>query len=237
MTDRDEKILKHVARYGVSLRAVIETLFFEGRSCDHVLNRLTSKKENRLTAVRIGRTKFHYYHLSAAEAASRGVPHRARARKGDALRVAVQVLWFSCMCGKKRIRLERKQISKQLGRGKGFGRPHVAEIDEQGGQGVVYRLYCPGARARADYVLKTLCEDYVDAQNHSRLSDWMRGGSFAFAVLVETPQRQAKLQKLIEKQDLSGIKILVEVVPGPMTLIQALGKRAEETDREEGDNA
>jgi hypothetical protein len=44
MIDRDEKILKHIARYGVSIRAIIEKLFFEDGTCDHVLNRLIKEK-------------------------------------------------------------------------------------------------------------------------------------------------------------------------------------------------
>lgn len=223
MTDRDESILKHVGKYGVTLRVVLEELFFDGKTCDHVLSRLTSGEKAPLKTIKIGKTKLHYYQLTVPEARSRSIPeHRGRTKGGTALRVAIQVLWFCCMSGLKRTRIDRRKLARQLGRGKGFGRPHVAELREGNEQGVLYRVYCPGPDARPDYLLKSLNDDYEKGLENEKLAEWIREGSFGFAVLVETEKRKQKLEQLIRDLGPTGVITIVEVVPGLRTLATAV---------------
>ena len=49
MNERDDQILNHIGRYTVSIRAVIERLFFAGKDSDHVINRLLT--EERIQAI------------------------------------------------------------------------------------------------------------------------------------------------------------------------------------------
>jgi hypothetical protein len=225
MNERDEKIIKHIGRYGLSIRAVIEDRFFDGATSDHVINRLT--KEKKISSEGGIPGGLCYYHLTISEARSRGVPdHRARRKKSSALRQALQVLWFCCMCDKKRNRIERRQLGAAFGTGKGTGKPHCAEID--GERSVVYRLYTPGPNSRDDYLLKVLRADYEAALEMPSLKEWIESSAFGFAVLVETPERQEKLQRLFRKAGPKKIVVKVEVVPGLSNLAVALKRRLEE---------
>ena len=38
--EREDNILDHIGRYRITLRAVLERLFFEGASCNNVVQRL-----------------------------------------------------------------------------------------------------------------------------------------------------------------------------------------------------
>src|SRR5437763_1322552 len=129
MKNHDEKILNHIGKYGLSLRAVIEERFLEGGTCDHIVNRLV--KEKRIVSVSGIPGGLSYYRLSLTEARARGVPeHRARPKKGAALRQAIQVLCFCCMSHTPRNKLERKQVAENFGNGCGSGKPHCAESNE-----------------------------------------------------------------------------------------------------------
>ena len=44
MDKRDELILDHIGRYTISIRRIIEDLFFEGGSCGNALDRLVDKQ-------------------------------------------------------------------------------------------------------------------------------------------------------------------------------------------------
>ena len=225
MFERDEKILKHIGKYGLSTRSVIETLFFDGATCDHVLNRLV--KEKRIASAAGIPGGLSYYRLTLTEARARSFPeHRARPRKGAALRQALQVLWFCCMSEKNRTRLDRKKVGETFGNGNGSGKPHCAESD--GERSMVYRIYAPGPNSRDDYLLKCLKSDTEKGMKRPELRSWIEARSFAFAVLVETPERKERLKRLISKTGPYEVRIHVEVVPGLSNLSAVLRKREEE---------
>jgi hypothetical protein len=225
MTDRDDKIIKHIGRYGVSIRAVIEKLFFEGSTCDHVLNRLI--REGRIASKGGIPGGLCYYHLTISEARSRGVPdHRARGKKRSrALREALQVLWFCCMSDKKRNRIERRQMGASFETGKGSGKPHLAEID--GDRHIVYRVYTPGPNSRDNYLLKVIRADFEAASEMPTLKGWIEDAAFGFALLVETDERKERLKRLLRKGAPRKLSVTVEVVPGLSTLAVALKSLAE----------
>ncbi len=182
MQERDERILKHIGRYGLSIRAVIEKLFFDGATCDHVINRLL--KEKRIFSSPSIPGGLCYYHLSLSEARACGLPeHRARPKKGAALRQALQVLLFCCMSKTDRHLLGRKRVGETFGNGNGSGKPHCAEVE--GDQSMVYRIYAPGPNSRDDYLLKCLKSDTGKGMQRPQLQAWIEAYSFAFAVLVE----------------------------------------------------
>ncbi len=222
MNERDEKILKHIGKYGVSIRAVIEKLFFDGASCDHVINRLL--KEKRIVGEASIPGGLCYYHLALSEARARSVPeHRTRPKKGAALRQALQVLWFCCMAEKKRSRLERKKVGETFGDCVGSGKPHCAEVD--GERSIVYRIYAPGPHSRDDYVLKSIRIDYEKALESPAMHAWIESQAFGFAILVETTERKERLRRLISRTGPHGVRIRVEVVPG----LSNIGARVRKT--------
>ncbi len=226
MNKRDDKILTHVGKHGVSLRAAIEKLFFDGATCDHVINRLI--KEGRVVSEAGIPGGLCYYRLSVTEARARRVPdHRARPKKGGALRQSLQVLWFCDMSDKKRVRLERKQVADEFGNGRGSGKPHCAESDQ--GKLIVYRVYAPGPNSRDEYLLKSIHGDYDEAMNRSELRGWIENEAFGFALLVETPERKERLRRLISKAGPRDVRIIVEVVPGLSNISAAIRKAQEQS--------
>jgi hypothetical protein len=226
MNDRDDKISKHIGRHGVSLRVVIEKLFFDWATCDHVVNRMM--KEGRIVSESGLPGGLNCYRLSLSEARSRGVPeHRARPKKGAALREALQVLWFCCMSDKKRSRLERLQISKNFGNGRGSGKPHCAE--DHDGKLIVYRIHAPGPNSRDEYLLKSIRGEYESAMERAEIRKWIESGTFGFAVLVETPERRERLRRMIQKHGPQEIQIIVEVVPGLSNIAMMIRTSKEES--------
>jgi hypothetical protein len=222
MNERDEAILKHIGKYGLSVRAVIEKSFFGGATCDHVINRLI--KERRIRSVAGIPGGLNYYQLSLSEARARSVPeHRARPKKGAALRQALQVLWFCCMSEKNRNRLERAKVSEIFGKGNGNGKPHCAEAEAD--QSIVYRIYAPGPNSRDDYLLKCLKSETEKGILRPELQNWIAAKAFAFAVLVETLERKERLKRLISMTGPHTVRIHVEVSPGLSTLGAALRDR------------
>jgi hypothetical protein len=224
MLERDENILKHIGKYGLSTRAVLEKIFFGGATCDHVINRLT--KEKRVVSSPSIPGGLCYYRLSLLEARARCVPeHRAKPKRGAALRQALQVLWFCCMSEKARSLLGRKKVGETFGNGNGSGKPHCAEVE--GDQSIVYRVYAPGPNSRDDYLLKTLKSDTEKGMERPELRSWIEARSFAFAVLVETPERKERLKRLISRTGPYDVRIHVEVVPGLSNLAAALRLQGE----------
>jgi hypothetical protein len=185
-------------------------LYFEDGNCDHVIQRLLDEK----------RIKSHpglpgglaYYQLTIPETRRIGIPqHRALPHHASSLREALAVLWFCCMAGKKRKRLERREIGKLFGRGRGFGKPHCAE--QENGEGVIYRIYAPGPNSRNDYRIRTIREECRIVLQHPKLAAWALAGIFRFAVLLETPGRLQAFKTILEKSGPWPIKIHLELVP------------------------
>lgn len=226
MKERDDKIAKHIGNFVVSTRVAIERLFFENSAtCDNVLNRMI--KEKRIVSEAGIPGGLCYYRLSLSEAKSLGIPeHRAKAKKGRALREALQVLWFCCLSGRTRTRLKQKKVKEAFGEGKGSGKPHCAEAGEQ--SSIIYRIYAPGPNSRDDYLLKELLNHYEAGMASAQTRGWIEDQALGFAVLVETPERRDKLLRLIKKQGPHNIRVLVEVVPGLSKLASAVRKLREE---------
>ncbi len=218
-TDRDEKILKHIGRYGLTLRAVVEHLFFDGRekACDAVLNRLV---KDGLIMSRCGLPGgLNYYQLSKSETSGRDAsPYVAREKKSGALRRAVQVLWFCCMANHDRSRIDGRQIEKQFGMARGIRKPHCRETRNE--TPFLYRIYTPGPGSRDDYLLKVLRGDWVTAEQHPVLGEWLRTGSYRFAVLTEVSRRKEKIQRALAGS--SFPRPHVEIVPSLRALNRAI---------------
>lgn len=224
MVERDEQIIKHIGKYGVSIRAVIERLFFNGATCDNVLNRLI--KERRIASHHSIPGGLCYYRLTLGEARARSVPeHRARPKRGAALRQALQVLWFCCMTEKVRNRLERKRVGENFGNGPGSGKPHCVESGEE--RSVVYRIYAPGPHSRDGYLLRSIQQDMEKGLEHPELRSWIEAKAFEFVVLAETTERKDRLKRLINKTGPYPARIVVHVVPGLTTLGEAIRERKE----------
>ncbi len=223
MLDRDERILRHIGLYRVSLRGVIEELFFDGESSDHVLQRL--QETGRIRAIKGLPDNLSYYQLTRPEARSRGIPkHRADSR-GERLAEDLAVLWFSCMGPRPRPRLERKPLDKVFGRGPGMGKPHCREKLSETEQ-VIYRVRLAGPDTDDGRLLRDLEWWFRAGLAHPKQSPYFLENLLGFAVLVEHPDRVAKLKEQIQKRDsLTPALLHVEEVPGISRLAAALRER------------
>jgi hypothetical protein len=224
MEDRDEQILRHIGRYHISIRAVIEKLFFRGESSDSVLNRLA--REGRIEANQGAIPGgLSYYQLSLIEARRLGIPDaRAREDKSRVLRQHLSILWFCCMTPHYRKRLEWNELKDHFGRGKGRGKPHVAHLNGdryQQSDATVYRVFMPAPGTKDERFLMTLRADCFEALQHPKLCRWIPRGTYRFAILVDTERRKTALQHLIQNRELPPVGIYIEVVPPLERLHQA----------------
>ena len=119
-----------------------------------------------------------------------------------------------------RLRIENRQVHKQFGRGPGFGKPHCRETF--GETRVLYRVYTPGPGSRDDYLIKAIRIDWARAQQDEALAEWIRVGSYRFAVLVETSHRKDKLRQLLSGEDMPRPHI--ELVPALTSLHKAINE-------------
>jgi hypothetical protein len=60
------------------------------------------------------------------------------------------------------------------------------------------------------------------------LRSWIEAKAFAFAVLVETPERRDFIKRLISRTGPYQVRIHLEVVPGLSTLAAAVQSRKKE---------
>lgn len=221
MLSRDERILKHVALYRISIRAVIEHLYFEGRSCDDVINRLASKE--RLLTVSKLPNRVSYYRLSLSAARARGVQENRALTKGvqtRSLRRALAMLWFCCMGERQRHRIERNILTQMLGRAPGLGIPHCWELLDQETK-LVYRVYTPGPNTPPDDVVRMLQIDGEKAIADPKLAPLVIARRYVFAVLVENADRKITLSKQINNASLQ-VPASIHVVPDVHDLAEAI---------------
>lgn len=226
MLDRDERILKHIGLYRVSLRGVIEELFFAGESCDHVIERLLA--DGRIKVIKHGLPdNLSYYQLVERELRARGMPkHRADPR-GDRLEEDLAVLWFSCMGPKPRPRIERNPLKQVFGRGPGMGSPHCREkvsADQQ----VVYRIRLAGPETDDGRLLRDIEFGIESGLTHPLLAPYILEKLYGFTILVDNPDRVERLSRLLKERKQLGALIQIEEVPGKLRLAAALRERRSE---------
>lgn len=221
MQERDDQILRHIGLYRISVRGVIENLFFNGESCDHVLQRL--QEQRRIKAIKGLPENLSYYQLTLSELRRRGLPkHRADPR-GERLAEDLAVLWFACMGERPRPRLERKPLENVFGGGPGMGLPHCRDKDAPEHQ-VIYRVRAPGAGTDDGRLLRDLNWWIRSALSHPKLSQYVLSKLYGFALLVDNPDRAARIESLIKKREMPEALILIEEVPGPDRLAEAIRK-------------
>src|SRR5262245_49682269 len=139
MTDRELQVLDHIGRYTITLKKILDELFFEGRSSQNLINKLTGQKLIESYALD---GRFRYYQLTALGAKSRGFPVNRAGEKGPkGIASDLGALWFSCMGEDRRKRLVDKELKSLFGVPKGGNVVHVAQDADD--DTTVFRLYVP----------------------------------------------------------------------------------------------
>ena len=221
MTERDLLVLRHVGRFRISIRPAIEKLFFGGKSCDNVLQRL--RADGRLQNHRLGRTGISYYQLTRAQTRCPQtlVPeNRALPFSAGPLHESLAVLWFCCLSEFPAERLEGDDLKRLFG--KTFYDPHCLQVGP-GGRKRVFRLDVPGSTSGDEYPVRKLVstfEELVSGKDQV-LWDWVKARDFGFSVLVETKERKDRLESLLAKEKLPGL-VNVQLAPSQLTIKEAL---------------
>lgn len=108
---RDDRILRHIARYRVSTREAISKRFFEGGNPGNVIQRLL--REGRIVSRRGLPDNARFYQIAPKEAIARGVPlNRAKPFGPAALATHLTLLWYCALHpdGIDRGRMERSDL-------------------------------------------------------------------------------------------------------------------------------
>lgn len=228
--ERHLAILRHVALYRLTFRRAVyravsavpdestagtalSRLVFDGMLVSH-------DKANK-EALPGGTT---YYTLSARGAKTAGVPANRSDPFKEALYDHLAALWFCCLSGDRRYRLEPAELEELLGGdAPRHNTTHCVAAEPVGHR--LYRLYRTGTDAAS--AVKQVREYVEEECKKPSLRDWIRTREYGFAILSETPEMCRQLRTLIQKGT-GGERPLIEdahvvaaVCPGPATFKQA----------------
>ena len=216
--ERDELILEHLGRYRISLRQILERLFFDGKNAGNVIQRML---KNDTVHSRSGLpNRIRYYQLSALSAGKRSIPkNRCEPFAAQALNVHLAVLWHCCATDNKRHRVEEKLLSKQF---ENYPRgPHCVEDTDDGHKLSHVRVCTP--ETEETNLIRRLREDVYDAYENKELIDPLRSGQYGYVVLVETKSRIKSIRRALEAHEFTkDADIQVDFAPSHQTLHQAL---------------
>jgi hypothetical protein len=131
----------------------------------------------------------------------------------------------------RRTRIQRNQLAKLFGRGKGLGMPHCWEALE-GERKRIYRIYTPGPHSSDEELLSTITTDAQLAASSAVFSPWVGAQFYTFAVLLQHPARQAKLAADFERRADSPVRTFFRVVPDLESLQGAIRKHRRKAEQE-----
>lgn len=225
-----EAILQHVARYGLSLRPVLDRLFFEGveDGCERDLAEL--RKAGLLDVVEnaVGdrvkaKTRYSYYFPTRKATALLGVPDNHGKPPGpDAVPRNLAILWYCAMRPNRSYRLRSNEViellsspDKELAAGSGEQLPKgyhcLSSVDDR------FRLLnIYPAKTTVKELMSELRKRVTKAKRNPAITLAMKSRQFGFLVLVETKKLQDQVweetRKLAREQK---AKFIVTESPGP----------------------
>jgi hypothetical protein len=214
MTPRDEEILRHLARHRLSIRPVLQRLFF--KSPDAVGNVLARLMKAGLLESSKFPDGYSYYQLTDEGAKALGLPETPRVRDEHGAHAALASLWFCSMDEHRRLLLTVAEEVELLG-GNDPGAVHC--LQPAGEWSVLHELYVPGPGTDEENVIDRLRKRIEKRRSDPRMRDWVTSRNLGFAVLVEKEERRQTLKNRIGKAELRRFtSVVVELAPGPATL-------------------
>jgi hypothetical protein len=231
VTARQKAILQHIARYALTLRPVLDSLFYDGQAngCDGDLSQLKAQKlimtvENAVIEASDPHSRYSYYQLTKAGAKCIGASeYRGRALGGQAVARYLAFLWFCCLKRPRRHRIGVAQLTRIFGDEilplnnankrdlllPGF---HCLDKTEQSYR--VLHLYAPKTSVgdTATEIRKRLRE----ARRLAVIAEAIANRQYGFAVLAETTEQRDALRIHLAKAFADdAVSILVACSPGP----------------------
>lgn len=228
--ERRDLVLRHIARYGLTLRAVLEKLFYLGheKQLDRDLERMReygwiSVTPNAVPEPKEPQTRYSYYQMTSLGARRIGAAKgRSRAIGGEALSRNLAFLWFCCMSSQLRHRLEYEDLVDIFGHSNVFAESAYGKeevrlrgfhcLDREGDRFRVLNMYAPRTTVSDTAVeLRKRIRDLRSIALVSEATDSLRYG---FAVLVETAQLRDQLRhELAKTLAPEGVSFLVTQAP------------------------
>lgn len=220
--ERRERILAHIGRYRVTLRAALMELL--GQDPGNDLDALVASG---LVVREPVSGRLSLYRLTLAGALAAGVPKDRAERPGSrALSVHLALLWFCQMGAERRLRLETDELRALLGDSAPLvdQAPHVAEELEAAGEPRLYRVFLLGQRASEAYTLAAIERDIASAlEAGGERAFWLRRRVYGYLVLTELESRLGRVERAVQKRGLDrNALVRVQCAPGPKTLRTAL---------------
>jgi hypothetical protein len=215
MDEIDIRILQHIGRYSLTLRKVLQVMFFDGRSPQTVLKRLEKLGYiQRMERELLG--KFSYYQLTRRGAAIVNISgHRAKPMRPKGLAQDLAALWFCCMGDSPRKRLLDSELRSL------FGAPignNIIFAAQEHDEPAVFRLYIPDPDCNLERYASTLKNGAHKVCADEKLLRWIERGTYQFAVLLTNEDRKDQLAKLIREGEFPSLRIQIAVAPSPRDL-------------------
>lgn len=216
--DRTEAILRHVARYRVSVRPVVERLFFQSRDSKNALEQL--RRDSLIDVVpRALKNNQSYYHLTTEGAKAIGAPASLAAPPGGAaLGRDLKILYFCNMATSLRERVPDTDLQELFQPDESPTGDHC--LARRGDGMCLFRVYVPTTDPAS--ALRQIRDLTRDVRQHPVLSRWRETDMYALAVLVESPPYAADLLTKLQRSEdgqpalASQMPILVESPQAPV---------------------
>jgi hypothetical protein len=214
-------VLRHLALYRMSIAAAIEAACLDGQSSKNLLARL--RNENKIRSVRGAIGKLAYYQLTRTSARVVEAPEsRAEEIGPAALPRHLAVLWYCCLSGGNRCRIENDfdgiEGAEELREIPGDD-PHCIEFGESSEPAQMQRLFIPGTEQGEEYHITKLKSRIETMRATPVLNDWLEDRTYAFVFLVETEGKREKFLQLIAEEPFAkSLDIRVALAPSPSTL-------------------
>lgn len=216
---RDDRILDHIGLYSISLRPVIERLFFEGKNCGNVIQRLT--KQGKIVSRPGLPSRIRYYQLATSEAIARSFPqHRTEPLGTQAINKHLAILWYCCLADGVRHRLERGDVKNNVSEHLPPGDYAVEQLEDNHR---IVRLRVASSDAEDSSIVRWVRGEVSKAAKHPLLNRLQRSGQVAYTLLADTETRIPSLQRSLDDSGLlEQSTVVLAFAPSPQTLPAAL---------------
>ena len=223
MTPRDKLVLRHIARHRLSIREVLEAVFFKTPdACGNWIARMLKAKPPLIESAKFP-DGYSYYQLTDEGAQSIGLKETPRVRDDRGAHAALAALWFCHMTDKRKLLLTEDEEKKLLGVVP-EGARHC--LEPAGDWSVLHELYVPGSGTDEKNVIDRIDKRISERREVPAFRDWIASRNLGFAVLVEKDERRVALKSRIGKSELRRFtSIIVELAPGPATLREFIHAR------------
>ena len=210
---RADRLVEHIAHYGLTTRAIASRLFCDGSGSKTENLFAPLLKQGRIRAYSLRKSpRLSYYTLSRSEAARLArSPLRGR-RAGRSIEEALAVLHYCHQPGTTRRRVSANAVQERLGAPLLTLLPaYVAEAEPEQYFG---RIVIPGRESLFNYALSVITKEALDLDRFEAARVWLPEGAYRFVVLtLSRARRQKFLEDLARWQQSHSVlkKVRVDV--------------------------